>query len=79
MSRVHPDCEHDCQLREYHGLRACWETGECDALRNEPGHAQVDESSSSPAFDESNPERVGRGAALLLMLAITLASILVGD
>lgn len=46
---------------------------------NSTRHAPASTSSSAAVGDESTRESVGRGWALLLMLAITLACVLMGD
>lgn len=69
-------CGDGCEIAEHQGYRNCRATGQC---QNEPRHAPVSRSSSRSIEGESLPGRDGHGAALLLMLAITLACVLLGD
>lgn len=73
MSDTHP-CAYGCELKEYRGLRDCRETGQC---QNQS--APLSSGDSTPAASNRSEPEPGRGAGLLLMLAITLASFLMGD
>lgn len=69
-------CKEGCQVAEHKGYRDCRETGQC---QNNPRHVPASSVPTGAVEGEGLPERDGRGGALLLMLAITVACALMGD
>jgi hypothetical protein len=66
-----------CEAQEYHGCRNCSDaSGQCV---NEPRHVPASSVPTDTVEGEGLPEMDGRGGALLLMLAIVVACVLMGD
>lgn len=70
------ECGDVCQIAEHQGYRDCRETGQC---QNNPRHVPASSVPTGAVEGEGLPEMDGRGGALLLMLAIVVASVLLGD
>jgi len=72
----HRDCQHVCQIYEHKGYTTCALSGACELNNPAPRASEIVR--SPPLSRRTEPEE-GRGAALLLMLAITLACVVCGD
>jgi hypothetical protein len=72
----HPECLHLCMLAEHQGYSTCMKTGEC--AWNQPAPPSQNVVRRSAGSRRTEPEE-GCGAALLLMLAIVLACVWMGD